>query len=193
MKQRRFSRGATLVESVTAASLTVLVMGGAITTFLQGMRTWVEGQSKLDAEQSSQHVVRAMDAQLREAMFVEVAADGMSLTYKLPAKNADGEYGIPPVWDNVTRRMYVIAGTGGFYSLYMGPNGSARLMTKRVILTDPEAPGNPSYTPFQASQGSVSREITLRVITKSIADSTDASYSRTRERVVIRNVPATTR
>lgn len=193
MKQRRFSRGATLVESVTAASLTVLVMGGAITTFLQGMRTWVEGQSKLDAEQSSQHVVRAMDAQLREAMFVEVAADGMSLTYKLPAKNADGEYGIPPVWDNVTRRMYVIAGTGGFYSLYMGPNGSARLMTKRVILTDPEAPGNPAYTPFQASQGSVSREITLRVITKSIADSTDASYSRTRERVVIRNVPATTR
>ncbi len=193
MRTRRLRRGATLVESVTAATLTVLVLGGAISTFLQGMRTWVEGQSKLDAEQNSQQVVRAMDAQLREAMFVQVAGDGMSLTYRLPAKNGDGEYSIPPVWDNVTRQLYIVPGTGGFYSLYMGPNGSARLMSKRVILTDPEAPGNPAYTPFQASQGTVSREVTVRIITKSVADSTNISYSRTRERVVIRNVPATTR
>lgn len=186
--------GATMVEAVIAATLTVMTMTVTIMSFLQGMQTWVNGQGQLDADVNAQQVVRRLSQEFREAMSVTVDANGLGLSYRLPARDANGRYTVPPTWDGIERRCYLVNDPqSATYNLWVGPVGSARKISSRVVLNDPESVNNGTYRPFTAGPGSVTRELIVMLVTRGTRSDGHWNHSRVRETLVLRNVPATTR
>lgn len=193
MKQRsRLRRGATIIEAVTAATLTVTVLTVSVAAFLQGMTTWARGSAQIDSDVSAQQTMRRLTQELRESMSVTVSADGKSVSYRLPRKEADGSYRIPAEWDGVARRAYVATNANGLYDLYTGPESSPRLLSKIITLDDPERVAT-QYRPFTPGLGSLTRQLTIMLATKSNGDREKKMTHRIRETLQLRNVPSLTR
>ncbi len=180
MKSKK--RGVSLLEAVTAAALTTIVIFGSVATFLSGMSAWVRGQAHIDAESGSQRAVRRIANDLREAMTVSVDADGMGITYNLPQKDGTGAYVIPMVSDGVSRRIALNAGqivkTGG---------GENRVYCKGVVTTDPVS--NAAYRVFTPGVGAVTRSLTIMIASRSASYKTETVASRSRETIYLRNIP----
>src|SRR3954466_12563397 len=103
MRSKR--RGATLAETTIAAGLSTLALFGAIMLFLSSAMGWTRGSGRIDAEATTHRAVREIARELREAMSVTVDANGLGLSYRLPVKDASGNYTMPITWDNVARRV----------------------------------------------------------------------------------------
>jgi hypothetical protein len=183
--KRRINRGATLVEVTFAAALSTVVLFGAISSFLSGMTSWARGQGRIDAENGSQRATRQIARELRQAMSVVVDADGNGLTYRMPAMDTGGSFKMPVIWDNVTRRIYVSNN-----SIYVSGGGTARRLCTGVIGTDPQSPGGTgSYKLFTAGSGSITRSLSVMVVSRQIADKNNTAVSRSRETIFLRNIP----
>lgn len=182
---RRGIRGATLIETLTAATLTVLVLFTGIMVMVSGMNSWAQGQARINAEMQSQRAVRAIANQLRQAMSVTVDANGKGLTFRLPQKDGSGSYIVPAVWDGVTRRIEVSNG-----KVNLIENGATTTLCNNVILTDPKSLGGTApYTPFTAGAGSIVRQITVMVATRWNGKRDQLVSSRIRETIYLRNIP----
>lgn len=175
-------RGATLIEVMTAAVFSVLVMTGAFAALLSGSSAWLRGGGTMNAEATAQRAVRKVANELRQAMVVTVDGDGRGLDYRMPMVDNGGNYTVPPVWDGVTRRIE-LQGT----NLEIVENGARRRLASGVILTDPL--GNQAYRIFTAGAGTVTRQITVQL---AVQKNTVKSYqvsSRNREIIFLRNIP----
>lgn len=180
----------TLIEVLTASTLGVLCVFGAVSTLLMGMTGWAKGQGSISSNLDSQKSIRLVTSELKEAMEVTIDADGLGLTYKLPAADGTGLYSQPMTWDGVSRRMqYVVSGSVG--RIEMGPTTNLRVIATNVSNTNPGT-GN-TMRVFVPGDGAVVREITVRLT----ADNYGSSYSREKtlalETVFLRNIPVTTR
>lgn len=181
----RRRRGATLVEVVTAAVFSVMVLTGAFAALLSGSGAWIRGGSSMDAESSAQRAIRRISSELRQAMAVTVDPGGMGVTYRMPVVDADGNYTVPPVWDGVTRR---IERSGSNLDLVI--DGNRRRLASGVILTDPVSTnGASSYQIFTPGAGTITRQVTVQLaIQKNSLKSYQVS-SRGRETIFLRNIP----
>lgn len=188
MKDRLFRRaaskrwGATLVEMMTAAVFTVLVLAGAFAALLSGSSAWIRGGGSMNAEATAQRAVRKVAHELRQAMVVTVDADGRGLTYRMPTIDGSGNYTVPPVWDGVTRRIELSG-----VNLDIVENGNRRRLASGVILTDPL--GNQTYRIFTAGAGAVTRQITIQVAVRKNTVKNYQVSSRSRETIFLRNIP----
>lgn len=189
MKKRR---GATLVEVMVGSALTALVLLGTLATLYAGTRSWVLGQSLIDAEVDGSQAIRSLSLELREAMAVTVATDGQSLTYRMPRRNAAGDFVVPAEWDGVNRRAILAANASGRFTLSIGVAGSERALTRNLILVDPDMPGTPTYRVFTAGPGRITREIQIMVITRTNGPRGEPVYHRVRETLFLRNIPSIT-
>lgn len=182
---RRSKRGFTLIETLTAATLTVMALFTSIMVMVSGMNSWAQGQGRINAELQSQRAVRAISSQLRQAMSVVVDADGKGLTYRLPQKDGNGNFIVPAIWDGVTRRVEF---SSNKVNLIEG--GATTVLCNNVILTDPKSSGGTApYTPFTAGAGSIVRQITVMVATKWNGKRDQLVSSRVRETIYLRNIP----
>ena len=189
MKNRRLRQGTTLVETLTAATMTVLCLTAAVAVMLSGLRSWARGEGHIMAETDSQKAVRIISQKLREAWQVTIDANGQGLTYILPQKDVDGNYVTPPVADGVTRRIELDGTT-----LNIVTNGVPRTLCKGIILTDPlSSGGTGSYRIFTSPAGATTRQITIEIVTQRNAFRSANVTSRTRETIFLRNVPELTR
>lgn len=186
-------RGATLIEVMTASSMTVVIIGAAVAMMLSGSRSWAQGESYIAAELNGQQAMKRIAQDLREAMSVTVSTDGRSVTYRLPRRDGNGSFITPAVLDPTIYNCYVVANERGRYDLFIGPVGGARRISSNVVLTDPEGINNPVYRPFTPGLGTVTRQITLMVVTQTASLGERGITHRVRERIVLRNVPSTTR
>lgn len=199
MKARRKQRGVTLVESVTAATITVMVLSVGISGFLTGMQSWLTGQVHIDAEVRGQQSLRSLTQELREAMSVTISSDGKTIDYRLPSRNESGDYVTPAVWDGITRHVYVSEIEGELhgnserrYRLRIGYEGHYRTLTDNIILHDPDATGRPSYKPFQPGSGSIMRQFNVLLVMLPTTTNNETIHNRVRETVFLRNVPSVT-
>ncbi len=191
--QRARRRGGfTLIEAVTAALMTVMVVGGAIGTMMVGMRSWTQGQGLVEAELDAQQSMRAVVRELRESMAVTVDNDGKGVSYRLPARDGSGEFIVPAVWDGVTRRISIVANNGGKFDLKIGSIGNMSRISKSIVLTDPEQLGI-AYRPFEAGPGTIKRSITIVFVSNALGAKDRVTYSRNREVLYLRNVPSLTK
>ncbi len=189
---RRTRRGVSLVEVTVASALTGMVLFASLGTLYSGMRSWIQGQSLIDAETDGTQAVRMLNQELREAMAVTVASDGYSVTYRLPQRNGNGDFIIPPLWDGVSRRALVTANASGKYDLKVGISGRERLLSRNVIVTDPEAPGAITYRVFVPGAGTITRQINVMLVTRTSGPKGTPVYHRVRESLFLRNIPSIT-
>jgi hypothetical protein len=188
MKTRRLNRGTTLVETLTAAFMTVLVLTGAVAVLLYGLSSWARGEGRIMAEGDAESAVRIVSQELRQAMLVSVDPNGLGLSYQLPLVDANGNYVAPPVPDGVTRRIELDSST-----LNIVTAGVARPICGGVILTDPlSSGGTGTYRIFSSPGDAVNREVTVEVVTQRNAYNSMNVTSRDRETIYLRNVPVTT-
>lgn len=190
--RRKCRRGITLVESMVASMLTILVLSASLGTLYSGMRSWVQGQSLIEAETDATQAIRRLNQELREAMAVTVASDGYSVTYRLPSRNGTGDFIVPPVWDGVSRRAIVTSAGNGRYTLSVGISGSEAVLTRNVIITDPEVNGAPAYRVFVPGPGGITRQVNIMLVTRTTGPKGKPIYSRVRESLFLRNIPSIT-
>lgn len=183
--QARRRRGATLVEVMTAAVFSVLVLTGAFATLLSGSGAWIRGGGSMDAESTAQRAIRRISSELRQAMAVAVDPGGMGVTYRMPVVDGDGNYTVPPIWDGVTRRIERVGA-----NLDIVAGGDRRRLASGVILTDPaSANGAAPYQIFTAGAGSITRQVTVQLAIQKNSLKSKQVSSRGREIIFLRNIP----
>ena len=205
---KRTNRGVTLVETLIASAISVLAVTAGTTAFLSGSYSWAKGEIEMASEGSGNFAMRIIAEELREAMFVKVASDGMRIDYFLPMKDGDGAFIFPIVPDGVSRRLYFDDD-----DLILKVGSSKRVICQDVLFSDPriangslanEGVGNGRgtgkaltggtgsgalYTPFIATPGALTREVTVKLVTMSKGHTGKTRVSSKREVVLARNVP----
>jgi hypothetical protein len=178
-------RGVTLIETVVAASFSIIAITGAVMLFLSGAMAWTRGAGRIDAESKSHLAIRRISRELREAMKVVVDANGQGLTYQLPLKNQDGSYVQPLTPDNRYRRIELSGPT-----LRIVDGEAVNRICSGVVLTDPLSGGGSSpYKIFTPGSGSITRSLTVMVVSTRSADYNKTATSRSRETIYLRNIP----
>lgn len=185
MSKRKRIKGMSSVEVMVATSISAAVLATAIMLFIFGMSQWTRGQSRIIAESGSQVAVRVLEDELRSAMAVTVDENGLGLSYRMPAKDAEGNLISPAEWDGIERRLEYVDG------LVRATEGTRqRVLTRNVVLIDPKT--NQSYKLFSAGAGKITRQLTIMVVTKTNEYRTEYTTSRSRETVYLRNIPELT-
>ncbi|MBS1715982.1 MAG: hypothetical protein JST30_16770 [Armatimonadetes bacterium] len=185
--------GATLVEAMISAVVTVLVVGTATGVWLAGAKSWYRGAGKIDSETQSRKAVKLVTNELAEAMMVTVDADGYGITFQKPAKDNTGFYKTDilgqPVSDGFDRRIWL----DGTKLKYLSPQGT-RVLSTVVIKTDPlSSGGSQTYKVFTPGNGSICRQVTVMVATRTVGAGAEKVTGRNREIVFLRNIYDTTR
>lgn len=186
MKLNRTKQGGALIEVLTASFIGTSVLFVAISVFFAGMASWMRGHAKITAETQAQNATRVVAQELREAMAVSVDTNGLGLSYRLPKKDENGNYVVPAVWDNVARRIELNASN----KLVVSAPNSERVICEGVLLTDPlSSGGTADYRIFTAGAGTITRSLTVMIVTKTAEYRKESSTSRARERIYLRNIP----
>ncbi len=185
----RIRRGATMVETVTAASLAGLVSTALIATFLSGMQAWAKGTGKITADLESQSALKRISGELKEAMSVTVDGNGMGLSYRLPRQDEGGNFVVPPVWDGVNRRIEFNSGRKELAIV----TGSRREIIAENVISKDVTNGNRDYRIFVPGSGAITRQITVMIVSETYGARREKVASRLRETLFVRNVPVLTR
>ncbi|MDI9639912.1 prepilin-type N-terminal cleavage/methylation domain-containing protein [Geitlerinema splendidum] len=200
-KNRSMRQGFTLVEVLVASGVSVIVMSLALAVFLMVAGTWARGEGLIDGENDTRIALRVISDELREAMWVNIDANGMGLTYRKPLKDSSGNFMIPVTWDGLDRRIEMVGGR-----LFLESTASdRRVIARNILSTDPflltshslqakrqsgAPPTAPAYRIFNANAGAITTSVTVQlVVGKRGANSGEQVRSRKRETVVLRNVP----
>lgn len=197
MRARRH-RGATLVETLTAAFISVLTLFTAVSVMISTMGSWAVGQGRIDAESDAQNAVRTIAIELREAMAVTVES-GTALSYRLPVRDSEGSYVVPAQWDGVTRRMEWISTGSGVGTVRVTDGSRTRILCRNVILRDPQSSGftptsgGSAYAIFTPGAGAITRQLTIMVVSRTSSNRGGWVLGRSRETIFLRNIPTLTR
>lgn len=194
--------GVTMAEVVVASAVSGAVLTFVVSLFLVSAASWARGESRIDGETNARQAVRIVSDELREAMWVSVDANGMGVTYRIPAKETTGEFKVPAVWDGKDRRIE-LKGT----NLVLEEDAdTSRVIARNVITKDPFQTSNhvldsaitqqsdsaswPSYKIFESNIGALTTEVKVSVVIANRGGKT-GEYVRTRKRELIslRNVP----
>ncbi|MCX7799043.1 MAG: hypothetical protein N2109_01725 [Fimbriimonadales bacterium] len=185
-RTRQRSAAMTMVEVLTAATLTVAVLFAAVSALLFGTSSWLRGMGRISAESEAKRAVAAVSKILREAMAVVVDANGMGLTFRYPVRDSNGRYVLPPVWDGVQRRIAVESG-----NLVLREGTAVRVLCRDIDPVDPRT--GTSYRIFTTPGGAIIREVTVQIVTRRDGRFANEAKGRVRETVFLRNVPQLTR
>lgn len=188
MKRHRTQRGATLVEVLTASSISAIVIVTGILTFLFGMSSWLKGQARIEVETESQRAIRVIAQELREAMAVSIDGDGLGLTYRLPEKDADGDFVVPAEWDGIERRIELSSD-----ALQMTVDDGPRAYSAPTSFSKTLSGEGEPYEIFVPGAGAVTRQIHITVATQRNRYRQEYVTSRSRETIFLRNVPELTK
>lgn len=183
---RNRKRGATMVEVVVGAGLSVITLVGGVACFMGGMMSWMKGVGAMDSISKSQDSIKLVSQQLREAMAVTISDSGKTVTYTIPLKDNSGSYVLPLASDGITRQFKVDQET-----LVQTVGTTTRTISTNVLSIDP-ATGS-AYTPFSANNGDVTRQMVITLVTSKRGFRNNWTPSRTRESVYLRNVPQLSR
>jgi C-terminal processing protease CtpA/Prc len=122
---------------------------------------------------------------LKEAMEVTIDPDGNGINFKLPAKDANGNYITPLTYDGISRRFALSSG-----SLILTVNGNSTTILTNVVTKDHRGDGSsPTYQIFTPGTGSIIRIVTVQLVTDRVIQNGQHAYGRVREQILLRNTP----
>lgn len=175
-----------MVEMIISIAISALVIFGGLTVLVGTAASWDKGRARIDAEIESGQTIWFIRDRLREAMEVTVDADGKGLTYRLPLKNANGDFITPVQWDGVVRR-FEVRPSGKLVAV---DGANERVLVEDVALRDPRN-GNPApYQQFTRGPGGITRTVIVQIVTqRQIRREGTTAYGRNRETVILRNTP----
>lgn len=191
-------RGVTLVELVASGAILVLVVGVGAAVSSAASKNTLRGQQWSQVDDSSRMAISLMRRTLREAMAVDVSADGTSVEFRLPRKDATGSVRLPLEWDGVEREFIVANGT-----LSLREGNATRQIARRVWTVDPVRGAGtgqtmvsgtslaalqssaPSYRPFIMRPGG--KELEITVVSASQSGTNSFVVGRKRESIALRN------
>lgn len=173
------------MEILFSVSIFGLVIAGALFALIGTLNAWDKGQARIQAELECQQALRRVTSALQEAMYAEVDADGMGITYHLPQKDAQGSILYPITWDGVVRRIELDGST-----LQVCDQNGCQPLLDNVITTDPNDPTNGTYVMFVPSAGTTVRQVTVQIVVARTLRNNETVTARAREAVRLRNVPS---
>lgn len=182
--KRKKTAGFTLVETLTAALITPLVLGGVIVVYLAGATSWSKGHASISATASSQMGVRTACELLRNAMWISVSSDGATVRYRMPARDEAGDFIVPAQSDGVFRAISVSGS-----DLVSQVGGTKKVVCSHIIAFDPLTANRTSYKFFTPGPGAVPTSITVELATSEAAPRGQSTYGRNRETIYLRNIP----
>jgi type II secretory pathway pseudopilin PulG len=186
----RSLRGVTAFELLIAFSILSMVLAAGVGVMSTTVRSWARNTERLDTENDTATAVRYMASKLQEAYTASVSSDGTRVTYRLPQKDAYGEYITPPVPETFARQFYVSQGT-----LYEDDGSIVTPLLTDLTDLDPSIPSTDKhYAFFSPGGGQIVRVVTVHLVTSvATADPEVIVRSRHRQSVLLRNVPTITR
>ncbi len=167
-----------------ASSLTVIVLTGSLSVYLYSVSGWLLGQGQIDRDSKAEGAMRLVTAELREAMWTSVAANGRRIDYRKPLLGSNGQYAMPVTWDGVSRSIELSSGR-----LLFRAGSSERAICDDVITTDPLSSPAQDYRLFTPSAGAQPRSVTVMIATRSTGYRGKVAVGRARELVYMRNIP----
>lgn len=181
-------RGVTTLEILIGLSLTAIVLLGGVIALLSTMHAWYRGEARIQVELASTQALQHIRDRLREAMSVSVDTDGRGITFRLPVRDSEGKYKLPPEWDGIERRIYVDA--NGKLISFDGERETVLL--DDVVFTDRRGgQEGPLYLPFTSGGGAIVRQVTVHLVTeKMLRAEGETAYGRVRETILLRNTPS---
>lgn len=184
MKLAKKNSGATLVETLTAALITPLVLGGVVLVYLAGATSWSKGHASIAATASSQTGVRTVCELLRNAMWISVSEDGNTVRYRMPLQDSKGDFIIPAQSDSVFRSL-TVSGS----NLISQVGAGKRIICSHIVSFDPLTRDRTPYRVFTAGPGAVPTSLTVELATSEQAPRGQSTYGRNRETIYLRNMP----
>lgn len=211
---RKRQRGFTLPELMTGAVIGTMVIGGGAMLATNSAQSWTKGRNWIDADESSRQAVQKVTRTLREAMWVQVDANGRGVTYRLPRKDAGGNVIVPTQPDMTLRRFEVVNGalvhiegarrmtvaTGVLERDPYRDVTGGRAMAHGVLydvscgspVYDLRVETSPAYRMFTANGSGPARELTVQFVTANKGQKGDQTlFGRRRERISLRNIAST--
>lgn len=185
-RRSRKQRGATLVEVMVGASISVLTLVAGVACFMAGMQSWLRGEGAISADRSVNETARTVSSELREAVTLTVSADGTTVTYQKPTLDANGRYVMPLAADGVTRRFQFTSG-----ELRQTVASTTWVLAKGIQTIDPNT--GSAYRVFSAANTAIIRQVTFMLVTNHSGFQNAQMSGRIRENIFIRNVPEVTR
>lgn len=210
---RKRQRGFTLPELMTGAVIGSMVIGGGAMLATNSAQSWTKGRNWIDADESSRQAVQKVTRTLREAMWVQVDANGRGITYRLPRKDAGGNVISPTQPDMTLRRFEVVNGVlvhvegarrtsvaDGVldrdpYRDLTGGRAMAHGVLYDVHCGSPvyhlRVDTSPTYRMFTSNTAGPARELTIQFVTATKGHRGDQTlFGRRRERISLRNIPS---
>lgn len=185
MKRLTFRlRGVTLPEVLLGVSVLAFVVFGALLALVGTLSGWERGQARIQVEVETQRALRKITDTLQEALWAEVDADGMGITYHMPQRDGSGNITFPITWDGIERRIEV----AGSNLQICDDRGCTTILTD-VTTVDPNHPGGGSYLMFVPSGGTTVRQVTVQIVVNRAVRADLTVWARARESVRLRNVP----
>lgn len=187
MSSKRRRSGFTLIEMVFTSFIMLFTVIVGLSIFLTGIQTWYRGEAGIETQTGAQQGMQNVVSLLREAIYVNVDANGQGLTFNLPVEDASGNIVVPMTWDGISRRIEV----SGNKLVYTWDGGPVQTLCTNMITTDPLSPGGTNvYQVFTPGPGSVTRSLTIMLVSQqAVSTQTKAIYGRRRDTLFLRNVP----
>jgi type IV pilus assembly protein PilW len=146
---RREERGLTLVELLVAASMGLVVVGGAVTIFVSTIRSEPRAASKVQAIQGARVAIDRITRELRQGLDVEPTSPSqLAIVTYVKATSCGG----PPASTSIPCKVTYACSTGACTRTVAQPDGSAPGPTLQVVsgLTTGnvftyQPPADPSY------------------------------------------------
>ncbi len=98
---RENQKGFSLIEMMVVVVILGLIVLGLVTFFTGGARSWIAGQSQLEAQRNAR---QAIDRMVREIRHGEVVTTGTttSITVTIPALGSESTYNVTYSWSGNT-------------------------------------------------------------------------------------------
>lgn len=153
ISNKKNNKGFSLIEMMVVVVILGLIVLGLVTFFTGGVKSWVAGQSQLEAQRNARQAMDRMVREIREAKNITTGLD-TSITVDIPSLGGNDAYSVSYFLydENTIKRASnsIIDNVKILFFTYAYPNGSTNILdaSKVHILleVDVDKDGNPDVT-----------------------------------------------
>lgn len=185
------SKGFTLIEMITGASLMMLITLGTLSLMVSGLTYMARTTTDLTLAGKNAQGLRWMSEFTRSAMSATITANGNEVDFTLPKTNTtvdantgEKEYVYPLTGDGVARGFKVDFTAGTLTDVRTG-----QVLCKNITGIDPDPSSSTykqAYVPFAFSIVGSHKVIVMQLMTKQSING-NVRYERMKETVKLRN------
>ena len=102
-------KGFSLIEMMVVVVILGLIVLGLVTFFTGGAKSWVAGQSQLEAQRNARQAMDIMVREIREGKNIISSSDGDTIVVSIPALGSEDAYDVTYSLSNTTIKRGTIS------------------------------------------------------------------------------------